>query len=273
MAGDLDEAQDPVFSIAPRELGFRLKDEFNSKINRPGQNGLNDAALKIFTSANKLLHFQQNQKEYNDMTPEQRRWVLRSTLVFVGVPLLPIDYLNKNNKDAVAIQVAGSVTIANTGKSPIRPGDLVLWDLPVWDVNNPGGSKDPKDVHMNRKRNRTALKGEPYMKELFATVPLEHAVNTLGILSDQSSDSFRGFAHFLMSNSQAVFKRDKNLGYINALKDAVIKAPTQQNLSDYTQAILVAYHDLQSRIIGVALSGALPGQQFGACKLRAQPST
>lgn len=87
--------------------------------------------LKTFSSLNnfpmRLLNSTKNAKT----DPHARMNALRASVAFVGVALQPVDYTNKNSKDMVAIQVAGSITIVNSGPYSIRPGQRITWDVPA----------------------------------------------------------------------------------------------------------------------------------------------
>ncbi len=163
-----ETGDDYAYSVYPRELAFRLKEKHDRNIHRPSQNGINDTKLKVFTSATKFPIFptviSQSEMEAARTSEEEAFKIqgkLRDCIAFVGVPLTPVQYDDKNSKDGVALQVAGSVTIVNTGRFPIRPGQKIVWDFPQFHV---GSSK--------RKREQQP-RGEPSTKDLFHTVPMD----------------------------------------------------------------------------------------------------
>jgi hypothetical protein len=225
---------DHCFTIQQREMVFRLNPKFNDIISRPDSfNGINDMALKVFSSANKFPDADKKFRMSMSRTPLSafsRDAMLRSTVSFVGVAMQPIDYLNTNQKDNVAVQAAGSCTIWNTGNKVIRPGQRIIWDFP----------EDPKKLAGKRK----TIAGEPMHKHLFATLPLESA------FGDARSTSY---------------------DFVTALEEIHIKGETEEGKSlqdsveggDYTgflRKALYLYEDVRSRIIGIALSGAAPGE-------------
>jgi len=86
---------------------------------------------------------------------------LRDAVIFVGLPLVPIDASNPNQKDSVSLMVAGSTTIVNTGHMHISAGDLVMWDVPLASSTGNNGMSDKL----------VAIAGTPRNKALFVTLP------------------------------------------------------------------------------------------------------
>jgi hypothetical protein len=100
---------DHNYTIQQRELVFRFNPKYNDVINRPDAfNGVNDMALKVFSSVN---NFPDADKKFRAslsrtaLSNFSKDAVLRSTVSFVGVAMQPVDYLNLNQKDNVAVQV------------------------------------------------------------------------------------------------------------------------------------------------------------------------
>ena len=120
-----------VYTIAQRDLVFRLKPSANALIGRGDGGGIMDMKLKTFSSLNnfpmRLLSGTKSAKS----DPHARMVALRASVAFVGVALQPVDFTNKNSKDMVAVQVAGSITIVNTGPYTVRPGQRIAWDVPA----------------------------------------------------------------------------------------------------------------------------------------------
>jgi hypothetical protein len=142
---DFQSGDPHVFTIATRDLVFRLKDKKSIDIVRPGQGGVNDVPLKVFSSFNNW--------------PTSKLGPIDESVLFVGVAALPVDYNNKNSKDTLAVIIAGSVTIANTGTYEIEAGQKICWMVP--------------DKQTEQRTKKQKLQGQPLDKQLFQTVPLE----------------------------------------------------------------------------------------------------
>lgn len=247
-------SDDAVYTIMQRELVFRWNPKMDQSIGRPsGNNGINDIALKVFSSVNnypdisKFMVFS-NKRAINHQA------MVRSTVSFVGVAKTVIDYLNTNQKDNLAVQVAGSCTIWNSGNKVIRPGQKVVWDVPL------KSSEDRK----NLKRPR----GEPSSKLLFATVPLEasfyddattvqhydfseylhHAHAHLGAVGDRKTPEAKSLGESLDAAREAKNNND-------AIKE-------KEHMIAYTTKIVRMCEEIRGRVLGTALSGAAPGEQF-----------
>jgi hypothetical protein len=153
---------DSVYTIAQRDLVFRLRPSANALIGRSDGSGIMDMKLKVFANLNnfpmRLLSSTKNAK----IDPHARMNAMRGAIAFVGVALQPVDYTNKNSKDMVAIQVAGSITIQNTGPYSIRPGMKVAWDVPASVIS----------AHNQRpslKRPRANVRGQ--VRKMFSKLP------------------------------------------------------------------------------------------------------
>lgn len=238
---------DHVYTIQQRELVFTLSPKLDAIISRPSSNGINDIALKVFSSANNFIRAANIpdtlvQRSYTD------RLRVRESLRFVGVAVTPIDYTKTNQKDNCAVQVAGSITIYNTGSHIIRPGDKVLWDFP---------DTEPKAGSVGMKRTR--ITGEPLSKVLFATVPM-HAFLKEGV----STTKVYSFVDYILAahphgpaTGQRATPEAKILDDLWKTAQADVKG-----MKEYLKAMLFLYQEVESRIIGTALSGANPGEQF-----------
>lgn len=237
---------DHCFTVQQRELVFRLNPVYNDVISRPDRyNGVNDMALKVFSSANRFpshLAFK-SRMGGGPLSSAGRDAVLRSAVSFVGVAQQPVDFMNTNQKDNVAVQVGGSCTIWNTGTRPIRPGQKIVWTFPA----------GTEQVGAGRKRKHIA--GEPVDKHLFAVQPLEAE------FSDGKSMAAHDFVSALFSIHDP-FSAAPETEEGKALKKVTDGALTRDKLIDYTRKAIVLYEEVRSRVIGIALSGANPGQQF-----------
>lgn len=243
-----------MYTIQQRELVFQLNPKYDKLIGRPAGNGINDITLKGFTSVNnypKASAFSifSNTRDFNVAA------ILQQTVKFIGVAVLPIDYLNTNQKDMTAVQIGGSCTIWNTGDHIIRPGQLLIWAWP----------KDPKLTNNNGKR----IHGQPLSKHHFSVVPLEAA------LEDQSSNQYYDFASYLHSvhchvgapptgASDESKSLRKSLDAFTAAFDAdgTDIDGMKKGLKDYTRKTIMIYEEIRTRVFAKALSGGAPGEQI-----------
>jgi hypothetical protein len=189
------------------------------------------------------------------------RQKLRDMFTFVGVATTPLDYTNTNNKDNLALQIGGSVTIYNTGGSTIRPGQRIIWDVPALDGTN--------NV---RKRN---IRGEPQSKRLFVVQPLEDALAEARLTtSADGSNDFVNTLHKCNPHTTALAPGapadagatgDDTYHLSNLwtqMKNAGTALEAEYATKAYNRAILHMFNAVHSRVIGIALSGAAPGDQF-----------
>ena len=154
-----------VYTIGQRELVFRLKNNKDKIIIRPGANGVNDVQLKVFSSFNNWP-----KRAIGNGVDEP----IERSIMFVGVALLPVDYMNKSNKDTLAILVSGSISILNTGDYPIYPGQKVAW-MADEDLAPVGG-----------KRQRSMWpEGRPRDKALFKVIPFENMLDKMPNADDR----------------------------------------------------------------------------------------
>ncbi len=87
-----------VYTIAQRDLVFRLRPSANALIGRSDGSGIMDMKLKVFANLNnfpmRLLSSTKNAKT----DPHARMNAMRGAIAFVGVALQPVDFTNKNSK-------------------------------------------------------------------------------------------------------------------------------------------------------------------------------
>ena len=235
---DFVTQDDSCFTIQQRELVFRLNPRFDGLISRPKANGINDISLKVFSSVNNFPSHTEIERFSSPLMHNfQQMHILRSAITFVGVAVQPIFYENTNSKDTVAVQVAGSHTIWNTGDKIIKPGQLVVWDIPK-----------PKNLQPAGKKQRM-IPGEPLDKKLFATLPIE------SVFEDTDGTKLYDFLEYV---DKVHLKDSPTTAEGNAM-DAAVRANDHKA---YNKILLTLYEEIRSRIIGVALSGANPGEQF-----------
>jgi hypothetical protein len=248
---DLVSNDDHCFSIQQRELVFRLKNKYDkSLLKRPATNGINDMMLKVFSSAN-MFPDARRFRPLNRMpaTHLSDRAVLRDTVCFVGVAATPIDYMNKNQKDNLAVQVSGSCSIWNTGGYNIRPGQKIIWDMP----SGPSGNLK-----------RKTIMGEPLNKQLFAVMPLECAYTDGG--HQTAYDFVSGLIETHPHLDKDKVGKTEEAKMLSAKLEELAAVPTGGSrvkpMKEYLQLVISMYEEMRSRVIGVALSGARPGESF-----------
>jgi len=143
------------------------------------------------------------------------------------------------------VQVGGSCTIWNTGGRVIRPGQKIVWTFPS-DPAQSGGRK------------RKHIAGEPVTKSLFAVQPLEAE------FTDGKATAAHDFVA-AMFGIHDPFKPEspesKSLA-ASLVKSGDSLSEQKDKYIAFTKKAIVLYEELRSRVIGTALSGAAPGQQF-----------
>jgi len=241
---------DHSFTVMQRELVFRLNPKYDNLITRPaGFNGVNDMALKVFSSANRFPDpglLRVSMSAHKTMNDFQKDFLLRDALAFVGVAKQPVDFLDTNSKDTVAVQIGGSCTIWNTGGYTIRPGQKLVWDLPL-DANKPG-----------TKRKQPA--GEPAQKYLFSVAPLESVLQLNAPNHDFATALFDMHDPWSAAPTEEGKFLKKNLDLMQAqFKDSVPK--DKKPFVDFARHVMILYEEVRSRVFAIALSGGAPGQQ------------
>lgn len=243
------------FSLMQRELAFRLSDSANRYIGRPSAGGVNDVALKVFSSFNNYPAFVdlaaidacfagagQDGPELAKLT---KQLVLGEFLQFVGVPLTSIYATNPDGigKDTVGLCAGGSTTIINTGERRIEAGQAVAFEIPL--------------VEGDRKTQITSAttNGEPQQKVLASTVPYTKA--------DLTADAAMFVNAFqndpsLADNIQAVMAKHTLSALYKSL--AVVKGAMSNPSMLY--AAVRGMLESRGRVIGTALSSARPGYQL-----------
>jgi hypothetical protein len=273
MTGDAATAEyvagdDATYTIAQRDLVFRLKPTANALIGRSDASGILDMKLKVFSNLNNFpvrLLLSNNKNAKDDAV--SRMMAVRSAVAFVGVALQPVDYTNKNSKDMVAVQVAGSITIVNTGPYTIRPGMKICWDVPAVIMGH--------NKRFTLKRPRSVFRGQPNTKDMFQTIPLDEVVanSVEGVVESQvqkDTDIIRQLhiAHPHVGAPPPGANTGPSNKVADILRDAyddMVAHPNDAEKAILYGRLLAAYVcEANNRVIGIALSGASPGQQFGA---------
>lgn len=165
----------------------------------------------------------------------------------------------------VAVQVAGSITIQNTGPYTIRPGMKVAWDVPASVISQ-------HNLRPSLKRPRSNVRGQPPMKDLFQTVPLDEIVaNSVEGLaesmvqreSDIVSQMHTAHPHVgVTADPNNTTAAILNKAY-DDMKNATPGTPQAREAAIFYGQLIAAYvSEATNRVIGIALSGASPGQQF-----------
>jgi hypothetical protein len=254
---------DAVYTIAQRDLVFRLKASANAMIGRSDGSGIMDMKLKVFSNLNNFPMRLINSK-YSKMDTTARMNALRSSIAFVGVALQPVDYTNKNSKDMVAVQVAGSITVTNTGPYTIRPGMKVCWDVPASVISAHNG-------RASLKRPRSNVRGQPPMKDMFQTIPLDDVVanSVEGVSESMVQSNTDIIAQMHVAHPHVGVTPDANNSVALILKKAYDDMIASRNTPAaeeaamfYARLVAAFVSEASNRVIGIALSGASPGQQF-----------
>jgi hypothetical protein len=240
------------FNLMPRELAFKLTPEYDKYLSRSVQSAGLDHGPRIFTSLN-LFPFFNNPG--GDKSPKD----LREEMVFVGVPLIPIDASNANQKDSVSICVAGATTISNTGPYRINAGQLVAWDIPT----------ALADARGTRNNLLVKLPGTPARKALFMTVPVD-GPGEAGVTPFNVEDLLA--AVVALGNGTAnKRKRRRNAAdldtvsktYQKMLQDAASGGTdAQPAVLSFLKGFFLLLAQSHRRVIGIALSSAESGEQM-----------
>jgi hypothetical protein len=252
---------DSVYTIAQRDLVFRLRPSANALIGRGDSGGIMDMKLKTFSSLNNFpMRLIASKASKTD--PHARMAALRASIAFVGVALQPVDYTNKNSKDMVAVQVAGSITIQNTGPYTVRPGQKIAWDVPASVISAHNG-------RASLKRPRANVRGQPPMKDLFQTIPLDEIVaNSVegvaeAMVQRASPDivSQLHVAHPHVGPNATGSPNNTTATILHDAYEAMLRGGPDDAIF-YGRLIAAYVSEANNRVIGIALSGASPGQQF-----------
>lgn len=233
------------FVVQPRELAFKLIPEYDKMIQRPANTAGYDGAPRIFTTANGFPFFNaaDGKKDVHAIR------ALRDDVVFVGTTLTALDAGNANQKDSIAITVAGSTTIINTGPRRIAAGQLIMWDFPRAIESMPGQNE------------LVRINSVPRNKALFMTLPVERDEG--GLLSREAEDLL---ATVVSANARGDPKRPRrtptDLDLVaedyRAMQaaDGGFDEAAATFIKSFT-LLLAAQH---RRVIGIALSSAESGE-------------
>ena len=155
----INNSNEDDFCIARGELCFASKKKSQST----QVYGQNNPSVQVFTSANGLLVPNQSyfstllNNKGNKLSEDDKETIQRDmakTLWFVGIAQgdkMSRDFENRSL--ALAVRVAGSDTIFNSGNETFYPGDTVVWDMPPLN-GNPNiryGEPKTKNIFMVKK--------------------------------------------------------------------------------------------------------------------------
>lgn len=176
------------------------------------------------------------------------------------------------------MQVAGSITVQNTGPYAIRPGQKVCWCVfctPAMSLFSRHSYRDVPAVQIGAngrvglKRTRANVRGQPPNKDMFQTVPLEELVGNT--VADVTSANIKPDTDIITQlhtahphvNPPGAGTNKTIAKILSDAYEAMIAAPHQAAPAILYGRLLAAYiGEATNRVIGIALSGAAPGQQF-----------
>lgn len=248
--GNLDER---TFSIARGELVF-AKRSGDLHINM----GKNSPSVGVFSSFNGI-HADKNLMSAlvkpGDVPDKRQAYSrLANDYWFVGTAQGDKGKRDMENRSlALAVRVAGSDTIFNSGRQVIQPGDLVVWRLPVPGVDSP---------HMHSRSGEPTHKALPIV-EKFAT----DRKGITEMLRLASGDAY-GYKPGLLGQLQTVMKHD-GFTEVNS-KDAIERYLDNEASARVREAIAemmetfskIQNEGVNQRIIGKALTEGQPGRMF-----------
>ena len=247
--GNLDEQ---TFAIARGELVF-AKREGDRHINM----GKNSPSVGVFSSFNgiRLDHKHQQATSGSGDTPAKRQAYskIAEDYWFVGTAQGDKGKRDMENRSlALAVRVAGSDTIFNSGTQVIQPGDLVMWRLPV-----PGVDSTPH-----------SRSGEPTLKVLPIVEKVPTQSDSVAELLRTMGGDVYGYKTGLVANLKTVMEH-KGLPD-TASKEAVEQyltgeqgAKVRKSIADLVDTFSKIQNEgVNQRIIGKALTEGLPGRTF-----------
>jgi hypothetical protein len=272
------DASPENFTINQRELVFSLSERRDQAIRRPHHMLGSNSNPKVFSSVNMFPFFDSPTADIRDQHPE----TLRKEVRFVGIANLPYDATRHNQSANISIFTSGVQTIINSGPYRINAGQKVMWDFPK------AGGVDPP-----------AISFLPVNKMLFSTVPMDHGLpqsRSTGAIGVRVRDIFRHIlakAQLALGNAGAGAARGGGVGAgemrmakrarVGPVSDGEVNqhianlmvlvreqaSATEKGYTDalqrYTEAFCRKIEEDNSRVIGVALSSAEPGEEFDIC--------
>lgn len=240
------------FCIARGELCFAQK----KKTQSTQVYGQNNPSVQVFTSANGLMipanmpGINANQSVFtlNELEKDMIKRALAKSLWFVGVAQgdkMRRDFDNRSL--ALAVRVAGSDTVFNSGTDTFYPGDTVVWDMPHYT----GGP------HVRY--------GEPKTKNIFVVSKYEYNESRLkedlkDINAAQQTAPAGSDAKLLYNVIEAMVNSIQNNGR-TALAN-IMNGTDSAFLTAFTRLNVHKQETYDRRIIGKALSEGKPGMHF-----------
>lgn len=233
-------------------LGFKDSDNFGqtTDTDRVGVSSLNGAYVEY-------------DGERTILDAQKARVKLRDQLTLLGIARndAPFD-VNDSSRDVpmFAALIGGTKSMYNTGEEQINPGDILCWDLP----------RIEEHMHGFRPVERATIDGVEDRKLLPVLCKFEDALNgDVNYITNQ-----------YMSN---YYKKDRSGTDDDNLNSESIEIVSQLALNEFVKnvqggklddrkmgesvlklmsSIVQAYRQTSSRVIGKAITGALPGQQL-----------
>jgi hypothetical protein len=250
-------ANEDDFCIARGELCFaKKKKEQSTQVY-----GQNNPSVQVFTSANGLIvpdknAFDKMQQQTNVERKESEKKMIQRELAkslwFVGVAQgdkMARDFENRSL--ALAVRVAGSDTIFNSGTDTFYPGDTVVWDMPPVE----GGA--------------IIRYGEPKTKNVFTVKKYDYSTaHLIGDLSDISAKQKNIVGADRRSNDACIMYDIINSmvaamqGNTNQKTDELMNGGMQAFYTAFRMLNLYKQENYDRRIIGKALSEGKPGMHF-----------
>lgn len=247
------ELQEENFAIMRGELVYMEKNKHMTVTSM----GKNNPSVTVLSALNGIRS-QEAYMQYmtSGASPAEKKAALRKIakmIKFVGISQgekSKRDYENRSL--SLAIRVAGSDTIYNSGETNIMPGDDVMWDVPdpAKAVNVRAGTPKTKNILVVKKCDYTKTQLEEDIVDIGGTAHLDR--NSEESLVKGAIESFidkLGLDVAMTATAKAnIFRKgsDANKAFANMIK--------------YMMVYKASTYD--SRVIGKALSHGEPGKSF-----------
>lgn len=243
------DLQEENFAIMRGELVYMVK-------GKPMGMGKNNPSVTVLSALNGIQDGAAYTQYQSSTSPAEKKAALRKIadkIKFVGIAQgekSKRDYENRSL--SLAVRVAGSDTIYNSGDSNIMPGDDVMWDVPdpSKSVNVRAGTPKTKNILVVKKCDYTKTQLEDDIEAIGKTTHLDGG-------SDESlvKGAIEGFIDKLGLDATMTTKLKKS---IFEKGDPVNKEFA--NMIKYMMIYKASTYD--NRVIGKALSHGEPGKSF-----------
>lgn len=219
-------------------------------------NGLRLEDLSSADAKRARTLYEHYQKTSDKNALEQLYRYLRSLVKFVGVNLTTIDAGNSNRADTMAIQVAGMITVINTGPDRLGIMERVCWDVPRLDIDKQHGHGLP-----NGKRPALIVSHAAAVRRNIEDAP----ARMLSALNPQSQDepyveTEKIIAEVLVDLAGEMSGVDKRTLTQNLIQKLQTKA-FQEKMHTFLKAAHYLSADADDRVIGTSATAAFPGSQ------------